>query len=143
MAMLFSPIAIRGVEFKNRIMMSPMGTVTADQDGKLSEWQFLHYGARALGQVGLVMLEVTAAEERGADPGSLGLWTAGGSDFTQGQCRYRRERPCAAARSVLAADGCRAAGGNDTGTETVLQSLVFPRVHRRMIRMAILRPGKL
>ncbi len=74
MSMLFSPITIRGVELKNRIMMSPMGTVAADEEGKLTEWQYVHYGARALGQVGLVMLEVTAVEERGGDPGSLGLW---------------------------------------------------------------------
>ncbi len=74
MSILFSPFTIRGVKLKNRIMMSPMGTVAADERGRLSEWQFIHYGSRALGQAGLIMIEVTAVEERGADPGSLGLW---------------------------------------------------------------------
>jgi NADPH2 dehydrogenase len=55
-------------------MMSPMGTLAADEAGGLSAWHVLHYGARALGQVGLIMLEVTAVEKRGADAGSLGLW---------------------------------------------------------------------
>jgi len=74
MSMLFSPITIRGVQLKNRIMMSPMGTLAADQEGKLTEWQYLHYGARAIGQAGLIMIEVTAVERMGADPGGLGLW---------------------------------------------------------------------
>lgn len=77
MSLLFSPFKIRNMELKNRIMMSPMGTVAADEEGRLTEWQLLHYGARALGQVGLIMLEVTAVEPRGADPGSLGLWNEG------------------------------------------------------------------
>ncbi|WP_309122500.1 NADPH dehydrogenase NamA [Paenibacillus sp.] len=73
-SILFSPFTIRGMTLKNRIMMSPMGTVAADEHGCLSEWQFIHYGARAVGQAGLIIIEVTAVEERGADPGSLGLW---------------------------------------------------------------------
>lgn len=74
MSILFSPFTVRDVTFKNRIMMSPMGTVAADEQGRLTEWQFIHYGSRALGQTGLIMIEVTAVEERGADQGSLGLW---------------------------------------------------------------------
>lgn len=74
MSLLLSPLQIGKLELKNRIMMSPMGTVSAKEDGKVTDWHFLHYGARALGQVGLIMLEVTAVMESGKDHGSLGLW---------------------------------------------------------------------
>ncbi|MFD0587398.1 NADPH dehydrogenase NamA [Paenibacillus sp. GCM10027627] len=75
MSMLFSPIKIREMELKNRIMMSPMGTVSAGEDGFATDWHLLHYGARALGQVGLIMLEVTAVMKEGRDAGSLGIWS--------------------------------------------------------------------
>lgn len=76
MSLLFTPITINGVEFKNRIMMAPMGMVAAQNDGKVTAWHALHYGARALGQVGLIMLEATAVSEQGRDlHGNLGLWS--------------------------------------------------------------------
>ena len=76
MSLLFTPISIRGVELKNRIMMSPMGTLAAQEDGTITDWHLIHYGARAMGQVGLIMLEATAVMERGRDyPSNLGLWT--------------------------------------------------------------------
>jgi len=75
MSLLFTPMSIRDMRLKNRIMMSPMGTVSAGEDGKVTDWHLLHYGARALGQVGLVMLEVHAVTEQGRDRGSLGLWS--------------------------------------------------------------------
>lgn len=75
MSLLFAPIKIRNVELKNRIMMSPMGTVSAGEDGKVKDWHILHYGARALGQVGLIMLEVAAVMQSGRDAESLGIWS--------------------------------------------------------------------
>ncbi|MFB6365386.1 NADPH dehydrogenase NamA [Paenibacillus elgii] len=75
MSLLFSPMKIRNLELKNRIMMSPMGTASALEDGKITDWHVLHYGARALGQVGLIMLEVLAVTKDGRDHGSLGIWS--------------------------------------------------------------------
>lgn len=76
MSLLFTPIAIKGVELKNRIVMSPMGTLAAQEDGKVTDWHTLHYGARAMGQVGLIVLEATAVMEQGRDYHSnLGLWS--------------------------------------------------------------------
>lgn len=72
---MFTPLTINGLELKNRIMMAPMGTVAAGNDGKVTDWHNLHYGARALGQVGLIMIEATAVTEQGRDlHGNLGLW---------------------------------------------------------------------
>ncbi len=45
-------------------MMSPMGTVSAAEDGKATDWHTLHYGARGLGQVGLIMLRCMQSPSR-------------------------------------------------------------------------------
>lgn len=75
-AMLFSPITIRGTEFKNRIAMSPMCMHSADEDGRISDFHLVHYGARALGGAGLVFLETTAIMDNGLiGPGDIGIWT--------------------------------------------------------------------
>ena len=72
---LFEPITIRGVELKNRIAMSPMCMHSATQDGKVSIFHHVHYGARALGGAGLVFLETTAVIPNGLiGPGDIGIW---------------------------------------------------------------------
>ncbi|MDQ0867325.1 NADPH2 dehydrogenase [Arthrobacter globiformis] len=64
------------MELKNRIVMSPMLMYQAGADGYATERQVLHYGARALGGVGLVMTEVISVEPRGRISDSdLGLWS--------------------------------------------------------------------
>jgi len=72
---LFEPFALRSVQFRNRIMMSPMCQYCADPDGRANDWHLVHYPTRAIGGVGLVMLEATAVESRGRiSGGDLGLW---------------------------------------------------------------------
>ncbi len=45
------------------------------RDGRAGEWHLVHYGARAAGGVGLVLVEATAVEARGRiSPQDLGLW---------------------------------------------------------------------
>jgi NADPH2 dehydrogenase len=56
-ALLFEPITINGVEFRNRIAMSPMCMHSASDDGHVNDFHVIHYGARALGGAGLIMLE--------------------------------------------------------------------------------------
>ncbi len=72
---LFSPLTLRGVTFRNRIMMSPMCMYSAGIDGRLTDWHLVHYLTRAVGGAGLIMLEATAVEPRGRiSPNDLGLW---------------------------------------------------------------------
>ncbi|MEU6375383.1 NADPH dehydrogenase NamA [Streptomyces sp. NPDC046909] len=74
-AMLYEPITIRGTEFRNRIAMSPMCMHSADEQGRVSDFHLVHYGARALGGAGLVMLETAAVLPNGPiGPGDLGIW---------------------------------------------------------------------
>ncbi|WP_047154979.1 NADPH dehydrogenase NamA [Aneurinibacillus tyrosinisolvens] len=73
---LFSPYTIKDVTFKNRIVMSPMCmNSSTNQDGKITKWHILHYGNRAVGQVGLIMLEGTAVSAEGRITyEDLGIW---------------------------------------------------------------------
>ncbi len=75
MSLLFSPLKIKDVEIKNRIMMSPMCQYSA-KDGHAKDWHFVHYGTRAVGGAGLIMFEATAVLPKGRITyGDLGLWT--------------------------------------------------------------------
>jgi 2,4-dienoyl-CoA reductase-like NADH-dependent reductase (Old Yellow Enzyme family) len=71
---LLSPLTIRGLTLRNRIAMSPMCQSVAD-DGLADDWHLVHLGSRAVGGVGLVVVEATAVTPEGRiTPGDLGLW---------------------------------------------------------------------
>jgi len=72
---LFSPLTLRGLTLRNRIMMSPMCMYSAAEDGQATDWHLAHYVARAAGGIGLVVAEATAVEPRGRiSRNDLGLW---------------------------------------------------------------------
>ena len=71
---LFTPIKFRNIELKNRIVMSPMCMYSAEE-GVANDFHFVHYGSRAQGGVGLVMVEATGVEPRGRITNKcLGIW---------------------------------------------------------------------
>lgn len=41
--LLFEPITINGVEFRNRIAMSPMCMHSADENGNVTDFHLVHY----------------------------------------------------------------------------------------------------
>ncbi len=74
MAGLFDPIAIRGVKFANRVVVSPMCQYSS-RDGYANDWHFVHLGSRAVGGAGLVLTEATAVLPEGRiSPQDLGIW---------------------------------------------------------------------
>ena len=74
MSQLFSPFTLRGLELRNRVVVSPMCQYSAE-DGALGEWHLVHLGSRAVGGAGLVMIEATAVEPRGRiSPEDSGIW---------------------------------------------------------------------
>ncbi len=76
MSLLFEPLNLRQVTLKNRILMAPMCMYSAKEDGQATEWHYVHYVTRAVGGVGLVMLEATAVEPEGRIGGKdLGIWS--------------------------------------------------------------------
>ncbi len=71
---LLSPLALRGVTLRNRIVMSPMCQYVA-QDGLADDWHLVHLGSRAVGGVAMVMVEATAVTPEGRiTPGDMGIW---------------------------------------------------------------------
>ncbi|MBM3957353.1 MAG: NADH:flavin oxidoreductase/NADH oxidase [Gemmatimonadetes bacterium] len=75
MSLLFTPIKMREVECRNRVFLAPMATWSAI-DGVPTDWHLVHYGARAIGGAGLVMIEATAVSPEGRMSGwDTGLWS--------------------------------------------------------------------
>jgi 2,4-dienoyl-CoA reductase-like NADH-dependent reductase (Old Yellow Enzyme family) len=71
---LFRPLKMRSVEFRNRIMLSPMCQYSAE-DGMPNDWHFVHLGSRAVGGAGIVCTEAVHIEPRGRiTKHCLGLW---------------------------------------------------------------------
>ena len=72
--LLFSPIRLRELELKNRIVIPPMCQYSA-REGVVTDWHLVHLGRYAMGGAGLIFVEATAVEERGRiSHGDTGLW---------------------------------------------------------------------
>jgi 2,4-dienoyl-CoA reductase-like NADH-dependent reductase (Old Yellow Enzyme family) len=71
---LFTAIRLRGVEAKNRIVVSPMCQYSA-REGHVTDWHLVHLGKFAQGGAGIVFMEATAVESRGRiTHGDTGIW---------------------------------------------------------------------
>lgn len=71
---LLSPLTIRGVTFRNRIVMSPMCQYIA-QEGLAGDWHLVHLGSRAVGGAALIFVEATAVVRDGRiTAGDMGIW---------------------------------------------------------------------
>ncbi len=74
--LLFTPIALRDVTLKNRVVIAPMAMYSA-VDGIAQDFHFAHWGRFVLGGAGLVFIEATAVTDQGRiTNGDLGLWSS-------------------------------------------------------------------
>src|SRR5665213_70254 len=72
---MFVPFRLRGVELRNRVVVSPMAQYRA-VDGTPNDWHFVHYAERAKGGAGLVFTEMTCVSPEGRiSPGCTGMYT--------------------------------------------------------------------
>jgi 2,4-dienoyl-CoA reductase-like NADH-dependent reductase (Old Yellow Enzyme family) len=72
--LLFSPLTIRGVTLRNRIVVPPLHQYSAVK-GFPTDWHIVNAGKFAAGGAGLVIVESTKVERRGCGTvGDLGLW---------------------------------------------------------------------
>ncbi|MFI9582663.1 bifunctional salicylyl-CoA 5-hydroxylase/oxidoreductase [Streptomyces sp. NPDC052236] len=72
---MFTPLRLRGLELRNRVVVSPMDMYSA-VDGVPGDFHLVHLGARALGGAGLVMTEMVCVSAEGRiTPGCAGLYT--------------------------------------------------------------------
>lgn len=75
MTRLFSPLTIRGLTLKNRVVISPMCQHSAEPGGIAGDWHLVHLGKFALGGAGLIFVESTAvAETSRIGRCDVGLW---------------------------------------------------------------------
>ncbi|MGW3238651.1 bifunctional salicylyl-CoA 5-hydroxylase/oxidoreductase [Streptomyces olivaceus] len=72
---MFTPLRLRGLTLRNRVVVSPMDMYSAT-DGVPGDFHLVHLGARALGGAGLVMTEMVCVSPEGRiTPGCAGLYT--------------------------------------------------------------------
>jgi 2,4-dienoyl-CoA reductase-like NADH-dependent reductase (Old Yellow Enzyme family) len=64
MAHLFSPLKIKNIELKNRIVVSPMCEYSSE-DGFANDWHLVHLGSMAVGGAGLIITEAIAVSPEG------------------------------------------------------------------------------
>ena len=98
-SLLFSPLKIGDLQIKNRIVMPPMCMYKAKEGNGLTRcFHRLHYAARALGGVGLIIVEASAVEPRGRITNrDLGLW-----NDEQQEAHARLVKECAKYGAVMA-----------------------------------------
>jgi len=89
---IFTPYRVRDVTLANRVVVSPMAQYTAASDGMITDWHFVHLGARATGGAGLVMTEMTCVSPEGRiTPWCTGLWNEAQRDAWARVVRFVHE----------------------------------------------------
>ena len=74
MSVLFSPLRLREVTLRNRVVVSPMCEYSSE-DGFANDWHVVHLGSRAVGGAALVLTEAIAVTADGRiSPQDLGIW---------------------------------------------------------------------
>ncbi len=74
MPSLFDPLTLCSLEFRNRVIVSPMCQYSSE-DGFASDWHLVHLGSRAVGGAGLIITEAAAVTPQGRiSPTDLGIW---------------------------------------------------------------------
>ena len=92
MAGLFDPLAIRDLNFANRVFVSPMCQYSS-QDGYATDWHLVHLGSRAVGGAGLIFTEATAVLPEGRiSPHDLGIWDGGHIEMLSRIVRFIHEQ---------------------------------------------------
>ena len=72
--LLFTPMALRALTLKNRVVIAPMHQYSAVK-GYATDWHLMNAGRFAAGGAGLVIMESTKVERRGCGTvGDLGIW---------------------------------------------------------------------
>src|SRR5262249_54584752 len=72
--LLFTPLAIKGVTLKNRVVVAPMHQYSA-VEGFATDWHLVNAGRYAQGGAGLVIMESTKVARNGCGTvGDVGLW---------------------------------------------------------------------
>jgi 2,4-dienoyl-CoA reductase-like NADH-dependent reductase (Old Yellow Enzyme family) len=94
--MLLDPLDLGACRLRNRIVMSPMSQRAATSEGMPTDWHLVHYGSRAVGGCGLVLVEDTAVHPLGrTGAASLGLYDRWQADALARVVRFCQEQGAA------------------------------------------------
>ena len=92
MPSLLDSLAIRDLNFANRVFVSPMCQYSS-HDGYANDWHLVHLGSRAVGGAGLVLTEATAVLPEGRiSPQDLGIWSDGHIEMLSRIVRFINEQ---------------------------------------------------
>lgn len=70
-----SEFKIKNMTLRNRLVMPPMCMYSADEDGKAKDFHEVHYVSRAIGGIGLIIIEATGVTPNGRiSSHDLGIW---------------------------------------------------------------------
>jgi 2,4-dienoyl-CoA reductase-like NADH-dependent reductase (Old Yellow Enzyme family) len=134
MSVLFSPLVIKDITFRNRIVISPMCQYSS-ADGFANDWHLVHLGSRAVGGASLIIQEATAVSPEGRiSPGDLGIYLDDHVDMLQritsfihhhgGVAGIQLAHAGRKASCALPSDGGRQIGEEKGGWKTVGPSAV-------------------
>ncbi len=74
--MIFESFKIGNLDLKNRFVMPAMCQYSSDNYGFVKPWHVSHYAVRAIGGVGLIIVEATSVDPDGRiSPNDLGIWS--------------------------------------------------------------------
>ncbi|MDY0184627.1 MAG: NADH:flavin oxidoreductase/NADH oxidase [Desulfuromonadaceae bacterium] len=97
MSKIFEKYTIRGIEFRNRLWVSPM-CMYSSEDGMPTDWHLVHLGSRAVGGAGMLMMEATAVVPEGRiSPADAGIWSDAHRDAYQRITRFIKQQGAVAA----------------------------------------------
>jgi 2,4-dienoyl-CoA reductase-like NADH-dependent reductase (Old Yellow Enzyme family) len=97
MSHLFTPLQLRDLTLRNRIVVSPM-CMYSSNDGLPTDWHLVHLGSRAVGGAGMVILEATAVSPEGRiTPHDSGIWSDAHANAFQRITHFIREAGAAPA----------------------------------------------
>jgi 2,4-dienoyl-CoA reductase-like NADH-dependent reductase (Old Yellow Enzyme family) len=72
---LLTPLSLRGITLRNRIVVSPMCQYSATE-GMANDWHLVHLGSRAVGGAGALFVEASAVTCDGRiSPADMGIWS--------------------------------------------------------------------
>lgn len=72
----FKDFTIKSLNFKNKMVMAPISSNKADENGFPKEFHYMHYGSKAVGSVGAIIIEGTAIDKKGrVSDKNLGIWS--------------------------------------------------------------------
>src|SRR5438477_9968667 len=92
MPSLLDSLAIRDLNFANRVFVSPMCQYSS-HDGYANDWHLVHLGSRAVGGAGLVLTEASAVLPEGRiSPQDLGIWADGHIEMPSRIVRFINEQ---------------------------------------------------